>query len=69
MSGASVTRVAPSTVDGLSSERLKRFARKWPWAWWCTACTGVNGAAKTEPEAAAKATTHEKAVHAATGGG
>jgi hypothetical protein len=63
---ARLTKVAPSLTPLqaiLTSERHRRQARKWPWAWWCTACDDAYGAGRTESEAQAAADKHERALH------
>jgi hypothetical protein len=45
------------------SERHRRLARKWPWAWCCMECDDARGAAKTQPEAQRAADEHELKVH------
>lgn len=47
----------------LASDRHRRQAKKWPWAWWCTECDDVYGAAKTQPEAQDAADQHELKAH------
>jgi hypothetical protein len=65
------TRVEPSLhwhqAFGVSG-RMRRYAKKWPWAWWCTECDDAYGARRTEPDAQAAADEHERAVHGWTGG-
>jgi hypothetical protein len=61
-------RVAPSLrplEHLLVSKRHARQASKWPWAWWCTACTDGYGAAKTEPDARRAADAHTALRHPA----
>ncbi|MEU6057962.1 hypothetical protein [Streptomyces sp. NPDC047097] len=60
------TRVAPSLrpLDHhLVSQRHARAARKWPWAWWCTACDEGVGAAKTADDAQRAADEHTARRH------
>jgi hypothetical protein len=60
------TRVEPSLTPLraiLTSERHRRQARKWPWAWWCTECDDAYGAAKTQHEAQQAADEHELSAH------
>jgi len=63
VSALTVTRVGPARVSLMDSERLQRCARKWPFAWWCTACP-AGGADRTEAGAEAQALAHEEQQHA-----
>ncbi|MEV8476167.1 hypothetical protein [Streptomyces sp. NPDC051173] len=56
-------RVEPNRVRFGDSERQRRRVRKWPWAWWCTACDDAYGAGRTEQDAKQAARQHLETSH------
>lgn len=59
----SLTKVVSSAAPLLASGRIRRFARKWPWSWYCTSCDHAYGAAKTRAGALMAAQQHETTAH------
>ena len=69
MSADTPVRVVPSLrpLERLYvSKRHLRAARKWPWAWYCTACDDAYGAGRTQQQARDAAQGHVTAAHQTT---